>query len=176
MLVPNYYFDTVYDIPLSLLHREGVRCLLSDIDNTLVPYDTEHPTAENRAWFERLAAEGIRVLFVSNNHAPRVERYVGDMCIPYAADAGKPGVKKYRALTAAYGYAPEECAAVGDQIFTDVLAASRFGAKSILVRPIKPVENTFFRVKRFFETPFVWAARRKMRRFATSESVRKGEE
>lgn len=175
MLVPSYFFDTVYDIPLSLLHREGVRCLLMDIDNTLVPYDVECPTAENRAWFDRLSAEGIQILFVSNNHAPRVERYVGDMDIPYAADAGKPGVKKYRALTAAYGFAPGECAAVGDQIFTDVLAASRFGAKSILVRPIKPVENTFFRFKRFFETPFVWAGRRKMRRFAAEDSVRKGE-
>lgn len=49
MLVPDYYFDTVYDIPLSLLKKEHIRCLLLDIDNTLVPYDVSDSTEQNRA-------------------------------------------------------------------------------------------------------------------------------
>lgn len=163
MLVPDYYFDTVYDIPLALLKREKVRCLLLDIDNTLVPYDVETPTEQNRAWLKSLADAGIQVLFVSNNNAERVERFAKGLSIPYAADAGKPFTKKYRALTGEYGFSPRECATVGDQIFTDVFAGSLFGAKRILVRPIKNVENTFFRVKRFFEVPFVRAARRRMK-------------
>lgn len=62
MLVPDYYFDTVYDIPLALLKKEQVKCLLLDIDNTLVPYDAPEPTAENRKWFALLAENGIRVV------------------------------------------------------------------------------------------------------------------
>lgn len=161
MFVPDYMFDTVYDIPFSLFEKENIRCLFLDIDNTLVPYDEPEPTEENRRWFKELAARGIRVLFVSNNHAARVERYAAGLGIPYVADAGKPGVKKYRAIALENRVVLSECAAVGDQIFTDVLAASRLGIKSILVRPIKDVENRFFRFKRFCERPFIRAAKRR---------------
>ena len=164
MLVPDYYFDTVYDIPLSLLKKEHIRCLLLDIDNTLVPYDVSDSTEQNRAWFDALFRAGIRVLFVSNNTPERVARFAEPLGIPYTADAGKPGVKKYRALSEKERVSLDGCAVVGDQIFTDVLAASRLGVKSILVRPIKNVENNFFRFKRFFERPFVRAAKRKMRK------------
>ena len=166
MFVPDYMFDTVYDIPLSLLEKEHIRCLLLDIDNTLVPYDVPEPTADNRRWFETLAAQGSTPLFVSNNHPPRVERYAKGLGIAYTADAGKPGIKKYRELLASQGIPPEDCAAVGDQIFTDVLAASRLGVKSILVKPIKDVENRFFRFKRFWERPFVAAYRRRAHKHA----------
>ena len=60
MLVPDYYFDTVYDIPLSLLKKEHIRCLLLDIDNTLVPYDVSDSTEQNRAWFDALFRVGNR--------------------------------------------------------------------------------------------------------------------
>ena len=104
------------------------------------------------------------MLFVSNNTPERVARFAEPLGIPYTADAGKPGVKKYRALAEKERVSLDGCAVVGDQIFTDVLAASRLGVKSILVRPIKNVENNFFRFKRFFERPFVRAAKRKMRK------------
>lgn len=168
MLVPDYYFETVYDIPLALLEKEKIRCLLLDIDNTLVPYDEPDSTEENRKWFDALSSAGIRVLFVSNNSNERVARFAEPLGIPYAADAGKPGVKKYRALAAEEHVNLKECAAVGDQIFTDVLAASRLGVKSILVRPIKNVETNFFRFKRFFEKPFVRAAKKRMQKLASA--------
>ena len=44
---------------------------------------------------------------------------------------------------------------MGDQIFTDCLAAHRAGIKFILVKPIQPKESFFFKVKRFCERPFV---------------------
>ncbi len=155
MFVPNYVFETVYDIPMTLLKENGITCLLLDIDNTLVPYDAPLPTDRNKAWFDKLSQNGIRVMFVSNNNAERVKTYVGDMGIPFVADAGKPGVKKYKALLWEQGVDIRHCAAVGDQIFTDVVAASRLGVKSFLVKPIKDVENAFFRFKRFWEKPFL---------------------
>jgi predicted HAD superfamily phosphohydrolase YqeG len=45
--------------------------------------------------------------------------------------------------------------AVGDQIFTDCIAAHRAGIRFAIVKPIQPVESKFFRIKRFFERPFV---------------------
>ena len=50
-----------------------------------------------------------------------------------------------------------EAALVGDQIFTDVLAARLAGVYSILVDPIEPEKTRFFRLKRRLERPFLAA-------------------
>ena len=45
----------------------------------------------------------------------------------------------------------EEVIMIGDQVFTDVLGANRFGIKSILVNPINKKEGPFTLIKRPFE-------------------------
>ena len=50
---------------------------------------------------------------------------------------------------------PEETASVGDQVFTDVLAANRAGLYSVLVKPIKDKKSLFFRFKRLLERPVI---------------------
>ena len=54
MFIPDYMFDTVYDIPLQLFSENGIEGLFLDIDNTLVPYEIATPTDENIVWFEKL--------------------------------------------------------------------------------------------------------------------------
>ena len=171
MFIPDYMFDTVYDIPLSLFEQNGIKCIFFDIDNTLVPYECDVPTAENLALFDTLTQMGIQIVFVSNNHTDRVVKYVGELGYKYVADAGKPGIKKYRALAASLGTKINECAVVGDQIFTDVVAASRMGIKSFLVKPIKDKTTLFFKTKRFLEKPFVNAyIRREMKQKQKGEA------
>ena len=126
-----------------------------DIDNTLVTYDDEYPTKENLSWFSSLADRGIRVVFVSNNHTDRVEKFAKRAGLPYFADASKPSTKYYKEAMRLYSLQPSECAGVGDQIFTDCVAAHRAGIKFAMVKPIQPKESLFFRIKRFGERPFV---------------------
>jgi predicted HAD superfamily phosphohydrolase YqeG len=50
------------------------------------------------------------------------------------------------------GAKKEETALIGDQIFTDLLAAKNAKIRMILVKPINTkIENNFFKVKRFLE-------------------------
>lgn len=157
MFIPDYMFDTVYDIPLELFEQNDIKYIFFDIDNTLVPYECDVPTKENLEFFNKLTEMGIQILFISNNHADRVEKYVGELGYKYVANAGKPGIKKYKALAQSIGARMHECAVVGDQIFTDVVAASRMGIKSFLVKPIKDKTTLFFKTKRFLEKPFIKA-------------------
>lgn len=163
MFVPDYMFETVYDIPFELLEKNNITCLFLDIDNTLVPYDSPLPTKENLEWFEKLSQHGIRAVFVSNNDLSRVEKYAAGLGIPFEAKAGKPKVDKYKRIAERCSVDLKNCAAVGDQIFTDVVAAALLGVPSFLVKPIKDVETPFFKFKRFFEKPFLYAYRRKHR-------------
>ena len=161
MFIPDYMFDTVYDIPLNLFSDNGIEGLFLDIDNTLVPYEIATPTEENLAWFKKLQDMGIKLFFVSNNHAERVELYANGLDIPYEYDAGKPFVKKYRELAREHNLELSKCACVGDQIFTDVWAADILGIKSFLVLPIKDVTTKFNKFKRFMEKPFVRAYKKR---------------
>ena len=47
--VPDFYFDTVYEVTPEMLTARGVKALILDIDNTLVPYEIAEPTDEVRA-------------------------------------------------------------------------------------------------------------------------------
>ena len=173
MFIPDYMFDTVYDIPVELFAENGIKCLFLDIDNTLVPYEIAEPTKENLDWFEKLQSMGITLFFVSNNHADRVDKYAKGLGIKYEYDAGKPFVKKYKKLAAENGIKISECACIGDQIFTDVWAADILGIKSFLVLPINDVKTKFNKFKRFMEKPFVKAYKRRQIKLHKKEGTEK---
>lgn len=156
LFVPDYYFDTVYDIAPELLSDSGIRGVILDIDNTLVPYEIPEPTVEVRDWLSQLWAAGIKTAFVSNNHKERVELFNKTLGCPAFYDSGKPLKKSCRAALDSLGTPPCETAIIGDQVFTDVLAGSIAGlGMSILVKPIKDKTSLFFRFKRFLEKPVI---------------------
>lgn len=107
---------------------------------------------------------------MSNNKPDRVTLYAASLGFPYVFEAGKPLTKKIRTLLKAQGIDTNDCLAVGDQIFTDVLAASNLGIKCILVRSIKDVQTAFFKFKRFFEKPFVRIGKQRMKHFSVPEA------
>ena len=164
LFIPELICPEVYDIPTEFFTSRGIKLLMLDIDNTLVTYDDEYPIQKNIDWFSHLAENGIKVVFVSNNHKERVEKYASKTGIPFFADASKPSAKYYKEAMKLYSLHPSECAGVGDQIFTDILAAHRAGCIGVLVSPIKDVTNAFFRFKRACEKPFVAAYHRKQRK------------
>ena len=154
LFIPDHYFDTVYDVTTELLSGAGIRGVILDIDNTLVPYEIPEPTAEVRSWLSQLWEAGIKTAFVSNNHKDRVELFNKTLGCPAFYDSGKPLKKSCRAALAALGTSPEETAMIGDQVFTDVLAGGIAGlGMAILVKPIKDKTSLFFRFKRLLERP-----------------------
>lgn len=60
-----------------------------------------------------------------------------------------------------YGLSPRETAAVGDQIFTDVIGARLAGVFCLMVDPIEPEPGWFFRLKRRLERPILRAYERR---------------
>ena len=153
--IPDTIKDTVYDIDIGYLEKNSIRGIIFDIDNTLVPYDTPLPTEEVSEYLTGLAAAGYQVCFVSNNKAERVELFNRTFNFRTYPCARKPSA---RALTEAVSHMrlnPGQVLMVGDQLFTDIYAARRAGTKAALVRPIKPVESLFFKIKRMGEKPFL---------------------
>jgi len=152
---PDYMFGHYYEVTPAFLRSIGVRALLCDIDNTLAPYEQPDPDDRIRAWVAALAEQGIRVALVSNNHAPRVERFNRTLGLPAYPDSGKPKKRTLIRAMREMGVDPDETAMLGDQLLTDSYAGKHIGLPALIVPPIKDKTNLFFRFKRWCERPFI---------------------
>lgn len=136
LLHPRHYVTGVCAIDLAELRAAGIKALLLDVDNTVLPLDSPDCTEEIAAWVSSLAAEGFAVCFVSNNWHEAIHSRVAPFDVPLSAKAMKPLPRGFRAAAQALGVKPRECAVVGDQIFTDILGGNLVGATTVLVRPL----------------------------------------
>ena len=154
-LTPDYMFATFDEVTPAFLQSIGVRALLIDIDNTLAPYEEPDPNQKILDWFLDLEKSGIRAALVSNNHAPRVERFNKLLGLIAYPDSGKPSRKTLERAMKELGVTHTETAMLGDQLLTDCFAGKHIGLRAIIVPPIKDKTNLFFRFKRFLERPFI---------------------
>lgn len=154
-LMPDERFDSFHGADVAYLREAGIRALLLDIDNTLEPYENALPTEPVRAWLASLTEAGIGVAFVSNNNAERVSLFNRELGYPAYPKAGKPRGKYLRRAMRALGVSPKETALMGDQIFTDVLAAHLAGVRALLVPPIRDKRDLLTRTKRRLEKPIL---------------------
>lgn len=159
-LLPDKLFGSFREVTPEVLRSLGVRALMCDVDNTLVTYDDPEPTPEVDAWFADLAADGVKIAFISNNEAARVQRFNASLGYPAFPKAGKPKIRAYEAAQEAMNVPREACAVLGDQLLTDAWAAHRFGVPALIVPPIKDKTSPFFRFKRWLEKPYMKKARK----------------
>lgn len=161
---PDFIFDRIHDIDFDSLKKKNIKGLIFDIDNTLVSYRQEKPTKEVSALMDSLKSEGFEICFISNNSRQRVDIFNSDFNFFSYPEAGKPSVKFIKAALSDMDLNAKNAAFVGDQLFTDVMAAKRAKIMAILVNPIEPVETAFFRFKRLMEKPFIKRYYRKLKK------------
>lgn len=155
LFLPDYVFDGYASVTPEFLTSVGCRFLIADIDNTLAPYEQEYPDKNNIEWLESLKKSGIRIALVSNNNQSRVDTFTQNLDIIAFADCHKPRPSFVKKAMEALGASEQESFYLGDQIFTDTLAAKLAGIRSIKLPPIKDKKTLLFRVKRFLEIPIM---------------------
>lgn len=136
LFAPDEYLVDVHAIDLDGLKAAGIDTLLIDLDNTLLPRDTNVVPVELRDWAGDLAARGFKVCLVSNNWHDRVKRVADELGFELVAKAVKPLPFAFLIALSRVGSARSEAAMVGDQLFTDVLGGRLLGMRTILVTPL----------------------------------------
>ena len=153
--IPRGVYPSVTDISPKALAEKGVRLVLADLDNTLVPYKVTEPPAEIIAWKEALEGAGIALFLLSNSRRPgRAQRFAEKLNIPCQGHSGKPKRAGYLKAMERMGAKPQETVMVGDQIFTDTLGANNAGAVPLLVEPIRLAGNPGRYIRYAAEAPF----------------------
>lgn len=148
---PDRRAVSVREITPTLLREIGARAVLTDLDNTIALHDAPRPTEEGAAWLRSLKDAGIPVYVVSNNHYERVEQFCKPLGVNFVHKSGKPFGRGIPRALAELGLRKDQVVLVGDQLFTDVLAASWNHVPCILTEPIELETKPFLRFKRVLE-------------------------
>ncbi|NBH71091.1 YqeG family HAD IIIA-type phosphatase [Clostridiaceae bacterium] len=147
---PREWVDSTYGIDWESWQEKGIRGVIFDIDNTLVPHGAP-ADGRAKALFARLHGLGVKTCLLSNNKKPRVASFASEVGSPYIYKAGKPAVRNYKRAMEQMGTDKGSTLFVGDQLFTDVYGANRAGIYGILVKPINPKEEIQIVLKRYLE-------------------------
>ncbi len=155
--LPSYRTSSVTDLSPQWLLGQGIRLLMLDFDNTIVPYTTTVPTAQMDAWLKTLISSELLVCVVSNSRNDRVIHFCREYGIPCITRAKKPGTRGIRLALKRFGIPASQAALAGDQIFTDTLGARCAGVRAILVEAIDN-HNIWLKLRHAAEMPFIFAA------------------
>ena len=158
--LPKLIADELTDLSPELLQRRGIRLLMMDFDNTIVPYTTNIPTEKMEAWLRMMVQSDIQLCVVSNSKRDRVRVFCGKYGIPVITHANKPGTRGIEECLARFGIDRKKAAIVGDQIFTDTLGGNRAGVTSILIRAIDN-HNIWLKLRHVAELPFIFVSRKR---------------
>ncbi|HIS56433.1 MAG: YqeG family HAD IIIA-type phosphatase [Lachnospiraceae bacterium] len=147
---PTECAASVYEVNFTAYYEKGIRGIIFDIDNTLVPHGKP---ADKRAveLFSKLHSMGFQTCLISNNRESRVKPFAAAVDSMYICNAHKPSAANYRKAVERMGVSEGTALFIGDQIFTDIYGANRAGIASLLVDPIHPKEEIQIVLKRYLE-------------------------
>lgn len=152
LLYPTLYRDRITDITLEDLQALGVRGLLLDVDNTLTTHGSQDLSPAVAAWLKQMQEAGIRMTVVSNSWEWRVAPFAEKLGLRHTSLSCKPSPVGFWRGIHRLGLKRNECVAIGDQVFTDILGANLCGVRSIQLQPIQPeVGKPFLAYRRKWE-------------------------
>ena len=125
------------------------------MDNTLTTHNNPNPPQSSLDWLDKMKKSGIKMMIVSNNSAERVTPFAKALGLHFVPNGRKPLTFGYTQAIKEMGIHKKSIAAVGDQIFTDILGSNLKGIRSLFVFPIEPETSLPFRFKRACEKPFL---------------------
>lgn len=174
LLTPTWVVENIKDVDPRALKARGINAIITDLDNTLVPWRRYEIAPGVVEWLAKLELEGIKICIASNTmHTSRLIKLADAMGIPFVDRVRKPGIGGFVRSMEAMGSELANTAVFGDQIFTDVLAGNRLGLKTILLRPpLSKEEFVSTQLVRYVENAVIG----KLRQLGTWPAVRKIEE
>ncbi len=151
IFLPDQHVKSIFQITPESLKEQGIKGIITDLDNTLVEWDRPNATPKLTEWFEMMRKENIRITIVSNNNRERVQAFSDPLNIPFIFQARKPLVRAFHRAVQNMGLRKEETVVIGDQLLTDVLGGNRGGFHTILVVPVASTDGFWTKFNRMIE-------------------------
>ena len=150
-LKPDYNLKNVYEIKFEELKEQGIKCLMFDLDSTVMVSKSANFLPETLNWFDTFLKD-FEVAIISNN---KNDNYIenANKIAPckVIGRADKPNPKVMKEYLESVSIKPQNAVMIGDRPLTDILAGKLLGTKTILVGSINPNENIPTRFVRALE-------------------------
>lgn len=136
MLKPHEFVENIFSIDYDSLKNHGIKLLLFDLDNTILPANEHLPSIRVVNLFNDLKIKGFKIVLLTNTlKSERVERIAEVLavdvyyfvCKPFTAVL-KSIIKKDLQLQA------REVAFIGDQLFSDIISGNWLELYTILIK------------------------------------------
>lgn len=150
LFVPDIYQKSIYTINYKKLKKNGIKCLLFDLNNTIASYEIDYPDTKLRELMFDLERD-FKVIIVSNSSKNRVRPFKEKLNIDASFSSKKPCKKKFKKIMNLYGFKDTEIAVIGDELLTDIFGGNRMNFTTILVNGICEDEPFHTRIIRSFE-------------------------
>lgn len=154
MMIPTMYFKSIRDISYQKLKDRGIKCLIFDLDNTLVLLKDDECPGEVISFIKKLQQD-FQVCIVTNSPKRRILPYQRVLDIFIVYKALKPIPRGLYKIKKKYHLKKEEMIMIGDQLLTDILSAKRFGIQTILVDPLSDVDLKITKFNRLIENRLI---------------------
>ncbi len=148
---PSVYLNRIYDINEDFIAKYNIKVLLLDVDNTLTVDKGTVPDKTTLEWISRIKQTNIKMILVSNGKRKRLDSFAKSLGLECFCMAMKPFPFKLKRAIEKLRVDKNSVLLVGDQVFTDILAANFAGIHSVLLDPIELEKSLSFRIRRFFE-------------------------
>lgn len=150
---PDKSFKDVSEIDLEELKKEGIKGLIIDLDDTLVPSDKKIPIEFINSWLMKSKKE-FNVFILSNNSKPQyVQAFCDKFELPFIARAMKPRSKFLNQAIKKMNLNKQEVVIIGDRITTDILGGKILGIKAFLVKPLtqmpSKIQKLIYKIEAF---------------------------
>jgi len=142
LLYPRAIVPDIFLIDIKGLREQGIKGLILDIDDTLIPREVRDVYPNVFEWVQARKDEGLKLCLTSNSRHPlRVKYFSETLGVPALHFSLKPLPIAFRRSLEILGTSADETAMIGDQLFMDILGANLAGIYSIYIDHRK--EETF---------------------------------
>ncbi len=153
LFCPNYRCSRISEIPIAWLEQEGIKAIILDLDNTLLPWNENIPSEENISWVKKVKEAGFKVVLLSNNGGDRLQDISKELGVAAIGWGVKPLSRGFkRALRFLKVQSRGEVLVIGDQLITDVFGAKKMDFKVLWVESLSKKEFVFTRITRKLES------------------------
>ena len=158
---PDMYKKDIYEVDYKKLKSCGIKCILFDLDNTLVGYKSKKPSRKLKDFIEKIKDMNFKVIIFSNSGKNRLSPFKNILEVDCAASCKKPSKTKFKKVLKEYKYLESEVAIIGDQIPTDIFGGNRMGIFTVLTKPISKTEPIWTKCNRVLEKMIIKKLERK---------------
>ena len=149
--LPDIYQKSIYTVDYSKLLSHGVKYLLFDLDNTIVPPDYTEMPQKAKDLFTGLKQKGFKVIIFSNSPKFKVHPLKKFLGVDAYYSCHKPFSYKFKKVMHDYKTDITQMAIIGDQLLTDIRGGNKIGITTILVNPISNKDHFYTKIGRYYE-------------------------